>query len=558
VTEEPGQLLRVMALHALGYCERLFYLEEVEEIRLADAAVYAGRTLHGEVTAPDPSGTEWRSYQLSSERLGLVGRLDAARQREGNWIPYEHKRGRPRRGKDGQPEAWPSDRLQLAAYAALLEEELGEPVLEGRIRYHAENVTVRVPIDDEARGELQRALARARQLRAQLSRPPVADNPSLCLRCSLAPVCLPEEGRLAEDSEWSPVRLFPPQVEGQVVHVLSPHGRVRRAGETLVVEGEEAENRTFPIHEVASVVLHGNAQMTTQALHLCASAEVPVHWLSGGGRYLAGLAIGASTVQRHLRQYAALTDPGVCLRLARRLALARIEGQLRYLLRATRNQRDQCSSSTDARGPELRAAVSTMREQLKLAARAEGVDSLRGHEGAAARAYFGQLGGLIIPVVGPELRPTGRSRRPPRDRFNAILSFGYALLYRSVLEAILAVGLEPALGFFHTPRSAAHPLVLDLMELFRVPIWDMTVVGSINRRQWNPGDDFDVAKDHVWLSEQGRRKAIGLYEERLAETWKHPVLDYSLSYGRAIELEVRLLEKEWTGEPGLFARARLR
>ena len=186
--------IRVMALHALAYCERLFYLEEVEEIRLADEAVYAGRALHEERMEPDPTRTEWRGFSLSSERLGLVGRVDAFRQRDGGWIPYEHKRGRARRGDDGQPEAWPSDQLQVTAYALLLEEELGEPVREGRVRYHADNVTVRVAIDETARDTLMRAIARARELRSHLERPPVTENANLCVRCSLAPVCLPEEG----------------------------------------------------------------------------------------------------------------------------------------------------------------------------------------------------------------------------------------------------------------------------------------------------------------------------------------------------------------------------
>jgi CRISPR-associated protein Cas1 len=126
------------------------------------------------------------------------------------------------------------------------------------------------------------------------------------------------------------------------------------------------------------------------------------------------------------------------------------------------------------------------------------------------------------------------------------------------MRAILAAGLEPSLGFFHTPRSAAYPLVLDLMELFRVPLWDMVLMGSLNRNQWDPDADFVVTKGKVWLSDAGRRKAIGLFEARLDETWKHPVVGYSLSYARTLELEARLLEKEWSGEPGLFARLRLR
>ncbi len=126
------------------------------------------------------------------------------------------------------------------------------------------------------------------------------------------------------------------------------------------------------------------------------------------------------------------------------------------------------------------------------------------------------------------------------------------------MQAALTIGLEPAFGFYHTPRSSAYPLVLDLMELFRVPLWDIPLIGSINRRQWDPAADFISTRAKVWLSEQGKAKAIALYERRLAEQWKHPVLEYSLSYARTIELEARLLEKEWTGQPGLFARARLR
>ena len=185
-------------------------------------------------------------------------------------------------------------------------------------------------------------------------------------------------------------------------------------------------------------------------------------------------------------------------------------------------------------------------------------DSLRGFEGSAAVGYFQGLAQLINPTVPEPLHYSTRSRRPPLDRFNAVLSFGYGLLHTAVMRAILAAGLEPSLGFFHTPRSAAYPLVLDLMELFRVPLWDMVLMGSLNRGQWDPDADFVVTKGKVWLSDAGRRKAIGLFEARLDETWKHPVMGYSLSYARTMELEARLLEKEWSGEPGLFARLRLR
>src|SRR5947209_14064243 len=185
--------VRVMALHALAYCPRLFYLEEVEEIRVADAAVFAGRQLHAALEA-DEDG-EAVNIELTSTALGVTGKVDCLRRRDGSYLPYEHKRGQPRRNDGQPPDAWPSDRLQLIAYALLLEEAFGQPIPEGRIRYHAANVTVRVPIDEAARADLRAAVAEARRLRQSVERPPVADNERLCARCSLAPVCLPEEVR---------------------------------------------------------------------------------------------------------------------------------------------------------------------------------------------------------------------------------------------------------------------------------------------------------------------------------------------------------------------------
>src|SRR4051794_36689979 len=158
--------VRVMALHALGYCHRLFYLEEVEEIRVADARVYAGRELHASLEA-DEDG-EAVQVELTGTVLGLTGKVDCLRRRDGSYLPYEHKRGKPAKAADGSAEAWRSDRVQVAAYAVLLEEAFGQPVPEGRVRYHAANVTVRVPIDDAARAELRRAIDRARQLRGSL------------------------------------------------------------------------------------------------------------------------------------------------------------------------------------------------------------------------------------------------------------------------------------------------------------------------------------------------------------------------------------------------------
>ena len=222
------------------------------------------------------------------------------------------------------------------------------------------------------------------------------------------------------------------------------------------------------------------------------------------------------------------------------------EGQRKFLMRGKRGMKRESA--------KLKQAIARMKTVLKQVPMAQSLDSLLGFEGKLAALYFGALPCLLGPDIPPEMGFSGRNRRPPKDRFNCLLSFGYALLIKDVMNAILAVGLEPALGFYHQPRTQAPPLALDLMEIFRVPLVDMAVMASINRHQWEVEADFTVRGKQVWLSEVGRRKFVHIYEQRKQESWKHPVTGYSLTYRRLLELEVRLLEKEWLGEGGLFAQ----
>jgi CRISPR-associated protein Cas1 len=551
---ETASTLRVMSLHALKYCERLFYLEEVEEIRVANAAVFAGRTMHLELDEPG----EVVDLTVESPDIGIRGRFDAVRQRDGMTFPVEHKKGRSRKGPDGRPEAWDSDRLQALAYAMLLEEHSGRSVPEARIRYHKDNVTVRLPLTDEGRAEVRAAVERARELAASPYRPPVNENDRMCLRCSLAPVCLPEETRLAEALEQgapereqpTPIRLFPEDTEAKSLHVVTQGLKVGRSGESFSVGLYDEKPQKVGVREVSDIVLHGYAQITTQALRLCANEGIPVHWVTTTGAHIGTFSGLSGGVQRRIRQFRGLTDETLVLELARRIVQAKLEMQLRYVLRATRGD------------PGLREAldesIRLLRTAVRGAVRGESREVLLGHEGVGARAYFAALSHLVRVQAGEDMAPSGRTRRPPRDRFNALLSFGYGLLHRDIMSAVLRVGLEPAFGVLHQPRSAAYPLVLDIMEVFRVPVVDVGVLGAVNRGSFDQNADFEITKEKVWLSDTGRKKMIEVYERRKAEEYRHEVVGYSLSYARMMELEVRLLEKEWSGEPGLFARFRIR
>ncbi len=540
--------LRVESLHALAYCPRLYYFQEVERISVPHENVFAGRQLHAALEADDEG--ESTQLELASDSLGLLGKVDCLKRRDGSYVPYEHKRGRNAKDEAGQLAAWPSDRLQIIAYTVLLEETFGQTIPEGRVRYHATNVTVRVPIDEAARADLQTAIVEAHRLRESLERPPITENGRLCEKCSLAPVCLPEEVRQDRDPERDPVRLFPPDRDGTTLHVVAQGTSIGISYDSLVVKPREGPVVKHPARGIDTVLLHGFNQISTQAIRKCVEHGIGVHWLSVSGHHTASLVPTAGQVQRRIRQYHALTDEDTCLRLAKMLAAAKVEGQYRYLMRASRGDEESRT--------EIQRSLDGIQPLLSQIANVANRDSLRGLEGSAAVHYFAAVRKLLGSQVHEGFHSESRSRRPPQDRFNALLSYGYGMLHTAVMRALLATGLEPALGFFHTPRSAAYPLVLDLMELFRVTLWDMPMIGSLNRGQWDPDADFSVTRTKVWLSDNGRKKAIGLFEDRLQENWKHPVLNYSLSYGRTIELEARLLEKEWTGEPGLFARSRLR
>ena len=546
-TEPTPETIRVCALHAYAYCPRLFYLEEVEELYNQDAAVFAGRRLHEEIEQQE--GEEWQDLYLEDEILGLRGRVDALRTRDSQTIPYEHKRGRASRDENKNPQPWQSDKLQILAYCCLLEAALGIKVTEGRIRYHTDNVLIHVPFDDEGRKWVKDTIQRVRELKKSPYRPPVSSNEHLCSRCSLSPVCLPEEARLAHNKEWHPVRLFPQDDEREVIHILEPGTRVGRTGERLKIRRRNQPEEKISIQQVSQVVLHSFAQISTQALHFLSYKNVGIHFISGGGRYIGSLNTRQGSIQRRIRQYEALSKPDFCLELAKRLVICRGGGQRKFLMRGRRNLK--------TKSPQLEKNITQMKAVLKQVPKTDSLESLLGMEGNLAALYFGALP-HIFRSVADELRFSGRNRRPPKDRFNAMLSFGYALLIKDVMNAILTVGLEPALGFYHQPRTQAAPLALDLMEIFRVPLVDMPVVTSINRQQWDVAGDFDVRGEQVWLSDTGRRKFINLYEQRKAETWKHPVTGYSLTYRRLLELEVRLLEKEWSAEGGLFAQLILR
>lgn len=460
--------------------------------------------------------------------------------------------GRPAADADG-PVPDEADRLHAAASALLLAAHRRTDAASAELRY-ADGTILEVRPDEADRARVRALVEQTAALRAGGARPPIHPDEAVCVACPLVPVCLPDEVRLAAGD--GPTRpLHPPAPRRRTLHVTDQGARVARVGRRLRVTFDGEVQAEVGARQLSDVALHGHVQISTQAMRLCADEGIPVHLLTAGGQWIGAFGESAGAPARRIGQYAAVTDEAVALDLARQIVEAKMAHQRRQLMRASR---------ADA---GLRARVAPQVEWIDAVAgavrSAPDRAALMGREGQAARAWFTALAALVDPAR-PALRPDGRSRRPPRDRFNALLSFGYGLLRRDMHTAILRVGLDPALGVLHGPRTTAPPLALDLMELFRVPVVDAAVLAAVNQGVFDVDADFELsgadpaAPTQVWLSPAGRKKLIGVYARRKHTEVQHPVTGAALSFARMMELEVRLLEKSWSGEPGLFARYRPR
>ncbi|HNH02139.1 MAG TPA: CRISPR-associated endonuclease Cas1, partial [Leptospiraceae bacterium] len=386
--------IRVMGLHSISYCERLFYLEEVEKILIADERVYEGRTLHEEIQIDNADINRVETFEYTSETIGLTGKVDRLQKRDGNWIPYEHKKGRSKsNGKN--KDAWEPDIIQVTGYALLVEEATGRKIEEARIKYHKDNVLVKIPITEELKEKTREKIYRAKELMSSVERPPVAQNSNLCIRCSLAPVCLPEENRVIDESNYEAIRLFPPSREKETIHITGYKTSISKDGDTIVVEKkndyDSIEKIKFAVNEIESINIHGSAQISSQLIHYLMYQKIPVHWYTAGGSYVGGLNFNPNNVQRKLRQYEALIDEKFKLYLAKKLTLAKSETQFKYLLRVSRTKKLN-SYEEEGKKQQIRNLLSEMN-------RVDSIDSLRGYEGSIARIYHGSIPSFLIDSV---------------------------------------------------------------------------------------------------------------------------------------------------------------
>ena len=546
--DEP--LIPARMVNEYVYCPRLAYLEWVQGEWAESVDTIEGRHGHRRVdrksTAGLPAAREAgekerihaRSVTLSSDKLGLIAKMDLV---EGEGVvvqPVDYKHGKRPHRKKG---AWDPERVQLCIQGLLLEEH-GYQCDSGVLYFIDSRERVAVEFDEELRQQTLSAINGLRMVAKGGEIPrPLEDSPK-CPRCSLAPICMPDEvnylARGGEDVRPLAVR----REEALPLYVQAPAGTVRKNGELLEIEVKDQPRTTARIREVSQVVLMGRISMTTPTLHELMKREIPVTWHSFGGWFLGHTqGVGHKNVELRRAQFRAADDPQIRLRLARGFVRAKILN-CRTLMR--RNWRNQEAESGHARD-ELKRLAGKSRQVSDL-------NSLLGTEGAAGAAYFRELPNLIKRgKEGVEGQMTfdfqRRNRRPPADPVNALLSYAYALLTRQWSVTLSATGFDPYLGFFHEPRYGRPALALDMMEPFRPLIADSAVLTAINNGEVRPGD-FIRSGDAVNLTAEGRKRFIGTFERRMMQEVSHPVFGYRVSYRRLLELQARLLARFLLGE----------
>lgn len=312
--------------------------------------------------------------------------------------------------------------------------------------------------------------------------------------------------------------------------------------ETLKLEVEKEQKFQIPLHHLGSLVLFGNVLLSPFLLHRCAEDGRTIVWLTQRGRFKGRLA-GPTTGNVLLRQaqHRALQNEGMGLEIARYMVAGKLQNARSVVMRAAREAKDEGDREA------LKATADIQAQSILKAQQAVSVDTLRGVEGYGAKAYFGSFSAMVR-THRETFEFVGRSKRPPKDPINALLSFVYTLLANECVSACEGVGLDPQMGFLHVLRPGRPALALDIMEEFRAPLADRLVLTLVNRGQIKP-KDFEVRPGgSVYLTEAARKTLLAAYQKRKQEEVSHRILGTKVPLGLMPHVQARLLARHLRGD----------
>lgn len=547
--DDEYELIQLRAANAHEFCPRLFWLEYVAGEFAHNEHTVEGKSVHKRVDKPGGSmpgpddGPEWntRSLWLSDDELGVTGKIDLVDvEDDGSVYPVDTKKGTPPREDD---EIWPADRVQLTLQALLLRSH-GYDVEKMAVWYHGSRKRVYVDITESCIEEAVTCVQEARILLDSDQPPaPLIDSPK-CRGCSLNSICQPDEvNALGRDhlapEEASIRRVFTPRDDRLPLYVHTAGTRIGRSKHQLKIKprrNSDESTEKVGLGRISQLNLMGFVQISTQALQTCLRNDIPVSFFSSGGWFYGRtVGLGNRQVQVRIAQFDTFETPRA-LEVARVLVADKIANG-RTLVRRNAPAKSECDLSTE---------LDEMQRLRRRAEDADDAEQLLGLEGNAARHYWRAFGQLLA-RDDEAFTVDGRTRRPPEDPANAMLSYGYSLLSKDCTLATSACGLDPHLGMFHTPHHGRPALALDLMEPFRPLIVDSAVLQMVRRGE-ACADDFVSTGQAVTMKKHVRKKLIQAYERRMDALITHPIFGYRISYRRTLGVQARLLSRVVTRE----------
>ena len=318
---------------------------------------------------------------------------------------------------------------------------------------------------------------------------------------------------------------------------------VHKDGETVTIHKDNRKIGQFPIHQIGELVCFGyGINISPQLVEHCATEKVTVSYLDGKGQFLARLQgpVQGNVLLRRA-QYRDADNSERTLMLAKCCVVAKIQNQRTGLLRHLRNHPDTAGES------EIKTALAAMEISLNSARNCNDLGVLRGIEGAAAEEYFSVFDYMVL-IPGPDFRFHSRSRRPPMDRINALLSYAYSILALDMRSALEAVGLDPYVGYLHAERPGRPGLALDLMEEFRAPIADRLVLSLVNMRQVSASGFKVKPSGEVEMDDDIRKTLLAAWQKRKREEIYHPFFEENMETGIVYISQARLLARYFRGE----------
>jgi CRISPR-associated protein Cas1 len=329
---------------------------------------------------------------------------------------------------------------------------------------------------------------------------------------------------------------------GNTLYVTTPGAALRLDHDTVRVETDGRTVLRVPLLRLSGIVCFGAIAISPPLVERCAEDGRSLVLLDRGGAFRAriqGRANGNVLLRR--AQHLALSDQEWPARIARQFAAGKLQNCRHVLLRAARDAAHESDQAVLAR------AAASMSEGIVNLRTAGDLNTIRGLEGDAARSYFRAFGAMVR-ESRQAFAPSGRTRRPPRDRINALLSFLYTLLRAECESALEGVGLDPQVGYLHALRPGRPALALDLMEELRPVLADRLALTLINRRQVTPDGFRDLPGGAVYLAEEARKTVLAAWQKRKQEPVEHRVMRQKVPLAVVPHVQARLLARHLRGD----------